>query len=141
MVWTIFKSKATAMLKQLKNFVDKNPDRCEECDVCLQLTGEQPANRAEEIVKRIVGNRQVVSLHWLEEQLSQALYRDELGHNAWAVDIGIWGASCFGPEVARLMTELRPQFAVLIKEGETATIAPQTALKNVASGKPLYGDC
>ncbi|MBI2836324.1 MAG: hypothetical protein HYX85_01355 [Chloroflexi bacterium] len=129
------------MIKQLKTFVGKNTEKCQTCDVCLQLTGEHPANTAEEAVKKIVGDRQVVSVRWLEEQLSQTLFREQLGHNAWAVDIGILGPACFGPEVARILADLRPQFAVLIKEGEAAPVAPQAGLKRVTSGKPLYSDC
>lgn len=129
------------MIKQLKKLIGTSPERCETCDVSLQLTGEQPANRAEEAVKKIVGERQSVSLRWLEEQLSHALFREELGHNAWAIDIGILDPACFGPEVARILSDIRPQFARIAKEGESATVTPRAALKKVAAGRPLYGDC
>ncbi len=134
--------------KQFKSILVEHHDPCQTGDVCLEFTGELPENPSEYLVKKIVGEHRSVRLHWLEEQVSHTLYREEISHNAWALDIGIWGPAFFGPEVARVLAEIRPEFASLIGENDTRLSAEQYLVisrvsfkKESPAEQPLYGDC
>ena len=63
--------------------------------VCVQFTGEPPANPSEDLIRQLVGGRSSVSLGWLKEQIADALYHEGLRQGAWAVDIGILGSGRF----------------------------------------------
>ena len=84
----------------------------------LRLTGKPPANAAERLVERIVGKGKSAHLHWLEEQVCDAFYRAELRGGAWVIDIGVWGPSLFRTEAARVLEEIRPEFARLVPVDE-----------------------
>lgn len=68
-------------------------------------------NASERLIEGIIGEGKSAPLLWLEEQVSDALYRAELLSGAWAVDIGVWGPKLFRSEAVRLIKEIRPEFA------------------------------
>ncbi|OGO23725.1 MAG: hypothetical protein A2144_01260 [Chloroflexi bacterium RBG_16_50_9] len=103
----------------------------------LQFTGEPPGNPSECLIKEIVRESGSVNLDWLEEQVSDTLYRAELRRGGWALDIGIWGPAVFAKEAARILAEVRPQFAYLVREGETVV---QSDSECQRSARHTYGD-
>jgi hypothetical protein len=73
----------------------------------------------EYLVERIVGKSKSAPFHWLEEKVSEELYYNELRSGAWATDIGVWGPTLFRAEAARVLKEIRPEFAHLVPDDET----------------------
>lgn len=88
---------------------------CPKCDLCLQFTGQPPCTPSEHFIRRIAGERRIASLHWLEEQVSEALYHEELRRGASALDIGLCGPALFHEEAARLLASIRPEFGYFVK--------------------------
>ena len=128
------------MWERLKNVFMENT-RQDEKVVSFQMTGESPANSAEDLIKRVIGERQSVSLRWLEEQIGQALYREELGHDAWVLDIGTVEPASLAPEVARILGEIRPEFASLVTAEQALPITMADFKRKSAVRRPSYGDC
>ena len=62
-----------------------------------------------------MGERESVPLHWLEEQISNTLYHEELELGAGTLDIGLWGPALFGKEADCILAEIRPEFAYFIR--------------------------
>ena len=87
--------------------------------MCVQLTGRPPENQAEYFVKKIMGEREAVPLHWLEGQISNTLYHEELKLGAGTLDIGVWGPGLFVKEADRILAEIRPEFAYFVRENGT----------------------
>lgn len=102
--------------KRFSSLLVKHHDPCPRCHVRLQLTGKPPENHSECLVKKIVGERKSVPFHWLEEQVSDTLYRAELSRGAWVLDIGVWGPTLFVIEATRTLAEICPEFAFLLGE-------------------------
>lgn len=84
----------------------------------MEFTGAAPENPSEALIEKIVRGRRTVPLHWLEEQVAQALYETELRQGGSAIDIGLWSPAVFREESARLLAEIRPQFGYL-KDGSS----------------------
>ncbi len=105
--------------KRFKSLIVRQHDPCPRCHVCLQLTGKPPENHSEHLVKKIVGERKSVALHWLEEKVSDTLYHEELTLGAGTLDIGVWGPALFAREAARILAEIRPEFAYRIRKNGT----------------------
>ena len=91
---------------------------CPRCQTAVQFTGAAPASRGEELVKKVAGDRQAVPLHWLEDRLADALYREELRQGAWMTDIGLWGDTVFRQEAARMLAGVRREFGRLARQDE-----------------------
>ena len=87
--------------------------------VRVSFTGLPAANGAEDLIERIARGQQSIALNRLQEQLVEALYQSELRQGAWTLDIGIWGPAVFRKEARRIMESVRPEFALLVREGET----------------------
>ncbi|MBI4288674.1 MAG: hypothetical protein HY671_09635 [Chloroflexi bacterium] len=86
---------------------------CSKCHLRVEFTGVPPGNPAEELIAKVAGSRRSVSLHWLEERLADALYYAELDKGGGVNDIGVWGCAVFCKESARMIGEMRPEFAVV----------------------------
>ena len=84
----------------------------------IRLAGKPPANASESLVERIIGEGKSAPLPWLEERVRDELYRAELRRGAWETDIGVWGPTLFRTEAARVLGEMRPEFARLVTEDE-----------------------
>jgi hypothetical protein len=89
--------------------------------VFLRVTGKPPANASERLVERIISKDESAPFHWLEEKVSEIFYHTELRDGAWATDIGIYGPTLFRVEAARVLKEIRPEFAHLVPDDETKT--------------------
>ena len=68
----------------------------------VSFAGENPIERAAISNLKQQG---VVPLNLLVHQVASQLYRDELRNGAAAVDIGLFGASLFVPEVVKVIRE------------------------------------
>ena len=53
----------------------------------------------EGIAAAMLSRNQQIPLGELAEQLAESLYRDELRHGGWAVDVGLLGSSVFVADV------------------------------------------
>lgn len=89
---------------------------CSRCRLCVEFTGAPPGNPSEALIAKIAGSRSSVSLHWLEEQIVDSLYYAELSRGGGVTDIGLWGCAVFCKESARMVAEMRPEFAVVTSE-------------------------
>ena len=98
----------------------RHDDPSPRCQVRLQLTGEPPGNPSECLIKEIVGESKSVSLEWLGGKVSDTLYHEELRLGAGTLDIGVWGPALFASEADRILAEMRPQFAYLVRENEAS---------------------
>jgi hypothetical protein len=54
-----------------------------------------PRTQAKRIAAAMLTYNQQIPLSEVAEQLAESLYRDELRHGGWAVDIGLLGSSVF----------------------------------------------
>jgi hypothetical protein len=81
------------------------------------LTGEPPCNAAEELVKRIAGNRLELPLEWLEKQVCHELYVEELRLTSYTSDIGLCGRELFRKEVSLMLAKIRPEFGYICEAG------------------------
>lgn len=92
---------------------------CAKCRLCVEFTGAQAENPSEALIESVAGGQRTVPLHWLEERIADALYNAELGKSGGATDIGLWGCMVFCTESARMIADMRPEFAV-VREKEQA---------------------
>lgn len=92
---------------------------CQKCSLCVEFSGEAPANPSETLVHGAAGGKQAVSLHWLEERIADALYNAEVGRGGSANDVGLWGPAVFREESARVLAEMRPSFGVIKENGSS----------------------
>lgn len=86
---------------------------CQKCSLCVEFTGEPPANASETLVRNAAGGKRAVPLHWLEDHIADALYRAEIGQGGSANDISLWGPGVFLKESARILAEMRSCFGVI----------------------------
>jgi len=113
--------------KRFKSLILRQHDPCPRCHVYLKLTGKPPENHSEWLVKKLMGVHKLVPLHWLEEQVSDTLYHEELRLGAGTLDIGVWGPTLFAREAARILADIRPEFASLVRENGTKLEATNKA--------------
>lgn len=83
---------------------------CPKCHIHLDLTGAPSRNGAERLVEKIARGKEALSFHQMEQEVSLALYHEELLRGASAVDIGLMGPCAFRAAAARILEELRPEF-------------------------------
>lgn len=105
---------------QLAALLSARGGRSSRGDVYLCLTGEPACNPSELLIKTIVGARRKAPIEWLEKQISEALYREELRRGAGALDIGIYGPAIYREETAHLLAAVRPEFGYLVEEDSPA---------------------
>jgi hypothetical protein len=67
--------------------------------VCLASMDRFPQTRVEQIAVEMLIDKEQIPLSDLAEQLAEKLYRDELRHGGWAVDLGLLGSNMFFMEV------------------------------------------
>ncbi len=60
--------------------------------------------RVERTAAAMLSDKEQIPLSELAEQLAESLYRDELRHGGWAVDVGLLGPNVF---IADALQELR----------------------------------
>jgi hypothetical protein len=72
--------------------------------VRLGNLNRSPRTQVERIAAALLSNKRQIPLSELAEQLAESLYRDELRHGGWAVDLGLLGSSVF---VADALQELQ----------------------------------
>lgn len=91
---------------------------CPGCHLRVQLTGKPPCNPSEEFISRAAAGRTSAPLHWLEEQISEELYRAALRKGAGAVDLGVWGPGVFHRDASCILEGMRPEFGYFVKGSE-----------------------
>ena len=67
------------------------------------VTCFQP-ERVERMAAAMLSDKEQIPLSELAEQLAESLYRDELRHGGWAVDVGLLGPNVF---IADALQELQ----------------------------------
>jgi hypothetical protein len=72
--------------------------------VRLSNLKRSPRTQVERIAAAMLSHNQQIPLSELAEQLAESLYRDELRHGGWAVDVGLLGSSVF---VADILQQLQ----------------------------------
>jgi hypothetical protein len=79
----------------------------------LRLTGKQPSNAAETMVKKIAGDRRELPLAWLEKRICHELYVEELRSTWFTTDIGLCGREIFHEQAGRILDEITPRFGAI----------------------------
>ncbi len=115
------------------SFLNERHAPCAWCHVRVEFTGGPARTPVEALILKITKGRRHASFHWLEGQLAEALYAEELRKGAWATDIGIWGPAVFRREASEVLRDLRPEFGVFQAEGETSQSLVE-AQRNFMSG-------
>jgi hypothetical protein len=83
----------------------------------LKLTGEPPSNDAEELVKKIAGDRKELPLEWLETKVCHELYAKELRLTRYTADIGICGREHFRREAKLILARIHREFGFIDESG------------------------
>ncbi len=104
----------TELFKKFSDLCSGNHNPCPRCDLFFRLTGCAPASPAENLVMELMGKRQAVSVHWLEKQVSRALYDEQLKKGAYVLDIGIAGPSLFCGETRQVLDQISPDFGSFV---------------------------
>jgi hypothetical protein len=83
----------------------------------MKLTGKPPSNAAEDMVKKIAGNRRELPLDWLKHRICHELYVDELHQTWYMTDIGLCGRELFHEEAGKILEEITPEFGYVQETG------------------------
>jgi hypothetical protein len=90
------------------------------CRLQVKLTGQPPSNAAENMVKKIAGDRLEMPLQWLERRICHELYVEELRSTWYTTDIGLCGREVFHEQAGHILSEITSGFGYILETGQPA---------------------